>query len=457
MAQNIDLLTGQKNAAAEPQQAFHIGSDGMVENPNQVIAPPPPPDNGEAFFFSFAPTGQQQMTPVKLAGGEMTQIGQAMEVGRAPRNEAFTPHQAKTATAIASAPAAPSMPPPTMDDLLGKPAAWRYDKTAQEAPAAPLAPIPPPQDAAPPPAAIPAPPQAAAPQPPPIQVPPPPPAQPAEVLQPKPPAVVEITGPNAKGVLSEGFKRLSKTLKAMGVKPAVGPASNFDLDDPSLHPVVLDMIFFACFGPEWREWEQETLDHALGEIAAMGGGEISEQNREKLQVMQVLYTTTNPWVSMQPFAKTAQALDSRIPDFEVLEPVSPETILCALQVMRLARPGDAFSHEILRYIATCCVNAGVLVFPDPVLCDKVNEAISRIVNRSVPREDLAVLNGLWKRVAAAGGVEAIADREIDDVDESNFGDYQLSMAARAAAYAARYDQRKQEQLASLAAWVESAK
>lgn len=442
MAQNINLLTGQVNETGASQQSFHIGKDGVVESPNQVLAPPLPADS-EAFFFSFTPTGEQQMTPMKITNGEAVQAGAAMPVGRAPWIEAFTPHKAAEA---APTMVTPSMPQPTMEDLLGKPAPWRVEKAAQEVAAAPPMPVASPQAA----------PRPSAPSQAPIELPPSRAAAP-DMPPPKPPQVVEISGPSAKGVLAEGFKRLAKTLNGMGVKPAVAPANNFNLDDSSLHPVVLDMLFFACFGPEWREWEQETLEHALGEIEAMGGGKLSEQNRAKLQAMQVLYVTTYPWVSMQPFTKVAQALDSRVPDFEVLEPVNPGTILCALQAMRVARPDGAFSHEVLRFIAACCVEDGMLVFPDPVLCDKVNEAISRIVNRSVSREDIAVLNGLWKRVAAAGGVEAIADRELDEVDESNFGDYQLSMAARAATYAMEYEKRKQAQLASLAAWVESSK
>jgi hypothetical protein len=217
-------------------------------------------------------------------------------------------------------------------------------------------------------------------------------------------------------------------------------------------------MFTAMYGPDWHEWESETLDHALAEIETDGGGHTSAENATKLMALQGLHGNTYAWVSLTAFSKTALALDTRIPNFDVMEPVHPGTLLCALSVMREIRPGYQLSHEVLRFIAVSCVDDGQLIFPDPEVGDSVNQVISRICSRSVSDMDMAVMSALWKRVAGSeGGVALFADRELDDVDESNLGDYQISMASRAAAYAMEFDAKKQAQLSSLAAWIKSAR
>lgn len=267
--------------------------------------------------------------------------------------------------------------------------------------------------------------------------------------------VVAIESPLAKGVMKEGLGRLAKMLKAAKVKPSTaGAAHAFSLSDASLHPFVLDMIFTALFG-DWHDWEAETLDHALTEIATDGGGAASATTRTKLQAMQILHATNYPWISMGPFAKIALALDNRIPDFSSLEPVHPGTMLVALQIMREIKPEHALSHEVLRFIAVNCVHDGLMVFPDPVISESVNQVISRLVNHSVSGDELLALNALWKQVADKGGAVELNDRELDEIDETNLGDYQLSMAARAAAYLAAADERKMGQLQSLASWLEN--
>jgi hypothetical protein len=283
----------------------------------------------------------------------------------------------------------------------------------------------------------------------------PPPAPIPVVAEPAPeaPARVEIS-PAAEPVAHAGLARLQMMLRDAGVKPGASDFQ-FDLSDRELHPVVLDTLFTAFFGEDWHDWEPETLDNALKEVVALGGGTISDVNRAKLQAISVVHVTTYPWVSMMPFGKTAIALDGRLPDFEILEPVHPGTMLCAISVMRRINAAQRFSHEVLRYIATSCLHDGLMIFPDPVEGPLVNQVIARLCDRSVSREEYAALESLWRRFSEAG-LKEYENRDLDDVDESNLGDYQLAMASRAAAYAAEYEARMANQFSALARWAAQA-
>jgi hypothetical protein len=48
------------------------------------------------------------------------------------------------------------------------------------------------------------------------------------------------------------------------------------------------------------------------------------------------------------------------------------------------------------------------------------------------------------------------NRNLDDVDESNLGDYQFAQAARTLSYAAEYEDRMAEQFSALALWAAQA-
>lgn len=274
----------------------------------------------------------------------------------------------------------------------------------------------------------------------------------------RPPDTVTISSGEAGRMAHDGIKRLAVMLREAGIKPSVeGDAELFSLSDNDLHPGALDLLFTALFGTEWWDWEPETLDGALAEISALGGGETSPENRTKLLAIGMLHVSTYPWVSMMPFSKTALAVDGRLPDFSALEPVYPGTLLVALQVMRDARPGYQMSHEVLRYIGACCVDDGLLVFPDPEWGTQINSVIARLCNHSVDPNEITVLESIWARAAGSGIEMQLADRDLDEVDESNLGDFQLSMAARAHAYAMDFAARKNKQLSSLAAWVKHSK
>jgi hypothetical protein len=267
---------------------------------------------------------------------------------------------------------------------------------------------------------------------------------------PPPPQIVEFSTPAAKAIVKKSLAGVAVLLDGMGVKPESTQVELFSLSDNDLHPVVLDTLLTGFFGTEWHDWEHDTLIASLKDIEAEGGGVMSEQNQTKLLAMSALHSTTYPWMSLGPFSKCALALDNRIPDFGILEPVHPATILCALSVMRSVNPTAEFSHEVIRFMAASCVHDGVMIFPDAQQGDNVGIVIRRLVNKSVSEIDWDMMMSLWQRFVASGGG---GEHEPDEVDESNLVDYQVGMASRIAAYAEDFEMRRVRQLSSLMGWI----
>ena len=129
------------------------------------------------------------------------------------------------------------------------------------------------------------------------------------------------------------------------------------------HPMYLDMLLLEAFGPQWLDWEPETIWAEIQDD--FKAKSISVHVRNKINAMKLLHVATSPWTEWEVFTVTVQALNDNIPDFRMLQKPSPDQIIAAVAIMNKVKE-QKFSEEVGRYVAACFLDEGIYFLPDPV-------------------------------------------------------------------------------------------
>lgn len=135
-------------------------------------------------------------------------------------------------------------------------------------------------------------------------------------------------------------------------------------EHPDAHPYVLDLALLKKYGPEWFEWEKETLELRVPQDFKTA--RISDLNYEKLQAVKTLHYVDGFWQSWQVFVVCTMALNSLFPDFDVMQ--VPTAVQCAVAVdnANRIRSDVAWSDELKRYVGAVCKFDGVLCPIEPI-------------------------------------------------------------------------------------------
>lgn len=128
------------------------------------------------------------------------------------------------------------------------------------------------------------------------------------------------------------------------------------------HPVVIDFALLKMFGPEWVNWEPETI---WQEVQRSFKNQISEHARAKVQTVKTLHASDLPWQKWQVFEKIVQGLNNNIPHWEVMQAPSIEQLYVAIDIMSEIRQLD-FNEEVRRYIAAAALHDEVCFLPMPL-------------------------------------------------------------------------------------------
>lgn len=129
------------------------------------------------------------------------------------------------------------------------------------------------------------------------------------------------------------------------------------------HPLFLDMILLEKYGPQWLEWEPETVwSEILDDFKARS---ISVHVRNKINAVKLMHVAHTPWTEWEVFAVVCQAMNDNIPDFRVLQKPSPDQIIAAVNMMARIKKRE-FSEEVGRFVAACFLDDGVFYLPPPV-------------------------------------------------------------------------------------------
>ncbi len=224
---------------------------------------------------------------------------------------------------------------------------------------------------------------------------------------------LEDIGPKNKQISSENEAPTSEveTFSKEQEEPAhvmTGSASqvtkNNFWEHPEAHPIVLDMLVLKAFGPDWLEWEPETLLIRIPETFHTAA--ISDLNLSKLQACRTLHMVDSFWEKWEVFVACLAPFNGEFPDFDVLRVPTVAECLVAIDIATRIRE-ESFSEEVKLFVAAVYQHDGVyLPLPPADMLPVPN-----------PPEGLSldVLAKAWSEVRSSGHVptgETVMDEQL---------------------------------------------
>lgn len=142
------------------------------------------------------------------------------------------------------------------------------------------------------------------------------------------------------------------------VSPAVPMPTTINLfQHPDAHPFVLDLALMRKYGPEWMQWEPETLEGRVTQD--FNTRTLSQLNFDKLQAVKTLHLVDLFWERWTVFAPCAQALSGVPPDFRVMQMLTVPQLLIAVDVAAKLRTDLEYSLEVKKFMEVCHVTDGM--------------------------------------------------------------------------------------------------
>lgn len=133
---------------------------------------------------------------------------------------------------------------------------------------------------------------------------------------------------------------------------------------PDAHPYVLDMALLKKYGPEWMEWEPETLE--LRVTQDFNTASLSDLNRSKLNAMITLHYTDTFWLDWDVFLPCTMSLNGFFPDFEVMQIPTVSQCAVAVDIARRVREDVPWSDELRAYLDVVHRFEGIFCAIDPL-------------------------------------------------------------------------------------------
>lgn len=163
--------------------------------------------------------------------------------------------------------------------------------------------------------------------------------------------------------IEEVSAQVAEVAKVDG-RPPLKPTLINIFENPEAHPYVLDLALLKKYGPEWFEWERETLEFRIPQDFKTA--RISDLNYEKLQAVKTLHYVDGFWQSWQVFVVCTMALNSLFPDFEVMQ--VPTAVQCAVAVdnANRIRSDVQWTDEMKKYVGAICKFDGIFCPIEPI-------------------------------------------------------------------------------------------
>ena len=156
---------------------------------------------------------------------------------------------------------------------------------------------------------------------------------------------------------------------------------------PETHPVIIDLALLQKYGPEWLEWEPETVQLCVGQDF----GAMSDLNFSKAMAMKALHLVDSFWERWEVFNWCLHPINGLFPDFDVMQVPTVAQVMVAVDVANRVREDVAFSEEVRLYIGAVHRHDGLFVAQPPV------DAVA-IINTSEVNIDLAKVRADWPSV-----------------------------------------------------------
>ena len=176
--------------------------------------------------------------------------------------------------------------------------------------------------------------------------------------------------------------------------PATVTAKNF-WQHPDTHPIVLDLRILNKYGPEWLEWEAETLRRRIPED--FGVSSVSELAISKLQACRALHLVDAFWRRWEVFIACAMPFNNEFPDFRIMVVPTVAQCLVAADIAARIRSDVEWSGEMKAYFSVVYQHDGIFL-PLPPL-----DFVELEVPEEINKEEMVKR---WPEVRASGKVPA---------------------------------------------------
>lgn len=133
---------------------------------------------------------------------------------------------------------------------------------------------------------------------------------------------------------------------------------------PDTHPVVLDLVLFQHYGPQFLEWEAQTLKRIIPED--FHSSSLSELNLAKIQAVKVIHLVDTYWEDWEVFLWCTMALNGVFPDFSMMQSPTAAQCLVSVDTANHLRDDMPWSAEVQSFIDVSFRHDGLYVRVDPV-------------------------------------------------------------------------------------------
>lgn len=130
---------------------------------------------------------------------------------------------------------------------------------------------------------------------------------------------------------------------------------------PEAHPYAISLFLLKRYGPEWLEWEPETLRRR---VDVDYRSTISTLNFHKIQAVKTLNYVESFWTNWEVFVPCVMAFNNLLPDFEIMQVPTVAQCAVAIDVANRIRVEKDWSDEILTFLQTLFRYEGLLVAID---------------------------------------------------------------------------------------------
>jgi hypothetical protein len=159
---------------------------------------------------------------------------------------------------------------------------------------------------------------------------------------------------------------------------------------PDTHPIALDLALLRHYGPQFLEWEAETLRRVVSEDFHSS---LSEVNLTKLQAVKALHLVDTFWEDWEVFLWCTMSLNGIFPDFSVLQAPTVSQCLMAVDTANHLRDDMPWSDEVKAFLEVSFRHDGLLVSLAPI--DFIE------IKRDPTLADFKSIEERWIKVRAA--------------------------------------------------------
>ncbi len=138
--------------------------------------------------------------------------------------------------------------------------------------------------------------------------------------------------------------------------------SNF-FRHPEAHPIVLDLWLSNKFGPEWLDWEPETIE---AQVEAMCKCDLSSLNLSKIHALKSLHLVDSFWERWEVFVWCAMPFNDLYPDFEIMQVPTVPQCMIAVDIADQVRDDVEWSEEVKRFLEVVHRHDGIMVPQAPL-------------------------------------------------------------------------------------------